>query len=66
MDGLRSSPVAGFLEHILCNRKEGLEMLGRLVSSRGSVEGKEGTEAGLWPVAFQLPHCAALGSTDLF
>lgn len=24
-------------------------MLGRLVSSRGSVGGKEGTEAGLWP-----------------
>lgn len=41
-------------------------MLGRLVSSRGSVEGKEGTEAGLWPVAFQPPHCVALGSTDLF
>lgn len=37
MDGLKSSPVACFLEHILCTRKEGLEMLGRLVSSRGSV-----------------------------
>lgn len=40
-------------------------MLGRLVSSRGSVEGEEGTEAGLWPVAFQPPHCAALGSADV-
>lgn len=63
MDGLRSSPVAGFLEHILCKR---FGDVGEAGEQQGSVEGKEGTEAGLWLVAFQPPHCASLDSADLF
>lgn len=57
-DGLKSSPSVCFLEHFLC-KKEGLGMLGRLVSRKGAQlrVKRKGTwgmcpawQTGLWPI----------------